>query len=458
MSTLSTLMKRLIAILALLAATVAIAVSPAASPALADVTVCEKFGSTTIQSGRYVVQNNVWGDDTLQCINVTSTGFSITTASHNKPTNGSPGAYPSVYFGCHYANCSSGSGLPMQATNPAFNNLNTSVNMTLSSSGVWNASYDIWLDPTPRTDGQNTGAEIMIWLARLGPIQPVGSQVGTVNLNGATWQVWFGNIGWNVVSYVRTSNTNTLSFNVNSFFSDAVSRGYAQRAWYLTSIQAGFEPWVGQTGLGVNTFSVTSGGGGDTTPPSTPANLAASGVTSSSVNLSWSPSTDNVGVTGYDIIRNGSVTNTVTGTSTTVSGLTPSTSYQFAVRARDAAGNTSGNSNTVTVMTLPGTGGGGCSATLSVPSSWGGGYVADIRVTNTGSSTINVWTVTFTLPSGQTITNFWNANISPSSGAVTARSMSYNGTLAPNASTTFGFQASRPSGTALPTNFTCTAS
>lgn len=447
-------MKRIVAVLALLAATTPIT----ASPAQADVTICEKWGSTTIQSGRYVVMNNVWGDDTTQCINVTDTGFSITTASHNKPTNGAPGSYPAVYFGCHYANCSSNSGLPMQASNPAFNNLNTSVNMTLSGSGVWDAAYDIWFDPTPRTDGQNTGAEVMVWLAKLGSIQPVGSQVGTVNLNGATWQVWFGNIGWNVISYVRTSNTNTLSFNVNSFYSDAVSRGYAQRAWYLTSIQAGFEPWVGQTGLAVNTFSVTSGGGGDTTPPSAPANLAASGVTSSSVNLSWSPSTDNVGVTGYDIIRNGSVTNTVTGTSTTVSGLTPSTSYQFAVRARDAAGNTSGNSNTVTVTTLPGSGGGGCSVTLAVPSSWDVGYVTDIRVTNTGSGTINGWTVTFTLPSGQTITNFWNATISPASGAVTARNLSYNGQLGPNASTNFGFQASRPAGTGLPTNLACTAS
>lgn len=439
-------MKRFLALFAVLAATMLV---PAA-PAQADVTICEKWGSTPIQGGRYIVQNNVWGDDTLQCLNVTDTGFTITTASHNKPTNGAPGAYPSVYFGCHYANCSTGSGLPLQASSPSFGSYRTSVNMTFSSSGVYNASYDVWFDPTPRTDGQNTGAEIMIWLRRQGSIQPIGSPVGTVNLNGAIWDVWFGNIGWNVVSYVRTTSSTTADFTIESFYGDAVSRGYAQRSWYMTSIQAGFEPWVGQTGLAVNTFSVTTdgGGGGDTQPPTAPANLSASGVTSSSANLSWSASSDNVGVTGYDIYRDGTLAATVSGTSTTVSGLSAATSYQFHVRARDAAGNVSANSSTVNVTTSPGGGGGDCTAAMSPQSQWNGGYVADVRVSgNAGSG----WTVMFTLPSEHAITNSWNAAVSVSGQTVTARNLSYNAGLPAS----FGFQASRPGSSGLPSGFTC---
>ncbi|WP_117212809.1 endo-1,4-beta-xylanase [Allorhizocola rhizosphaerae] len=200
--------------------------------------------------------------------------------------------------------------------------------------------------------------------------------------------------------------------------------------------------------------------GGDTQPPTTPTGLTASGVTSNSVNLSWTASTDNVGVTGYDIIRNGTVTNTVAGTSTTVTGLSPSTAYQFAVRARDAAGNTSANSATVNVTTQPGSGGGGCSATGTVQTQWGNGYVVQpVTVTNTGTSAITGWTVTLTLPSGHSLTGQWNATISPTSGAVTARNMSYNGNLGPGQSTTFGFQVSRPNGnTAVPSGYTCTAS
>jgi len=108
------------------------------------------------------------------------------------------------------------------------------------------------------------------------------------------------------------------------------------------------------------------GGGGDTTPPSTPTGLTASGTTSTSTNLNWNASTDNVGVTGYDVLRNGSSIATVTGTSYTATGLSPSTAYSFAVRARDAANNVSGNSNTVSVTTS-GSGGGGGNVALGKP-------------------------------------------------------------------------------------------
>lgn len=91
----------------------------------------------------------------------------------------------------------------------------------------------------------------------------------------------------------------------------------------------------------------------DTQAPSAPANLAASGITQSTLTLNWSASTDNIGVTGYDVYRNGTKLNSalVTTTNYSVSGLTAATSYQFYVRARDAVGNTSANSNTITVVT-----------------------------------------------------------------------------------------------------------
>lgn len=252
---------------ALLTSTVATALT-AAAPAQAAPVICEKYGSASIQGGRYIVINNVWGADTTQCIDVNQNGgFTITQSAHNKPTNGAPAAYPAIYAGCHYGNCTSGSGLPMQASSPDFGRLRSSVNYTFAS-GTYNAAYDLWFDPTPRTDGQNTGAELMIWLNRQGGIQPIGSRVGTANLAGTTWEVWFGNTGWNVISYVRTSPATSIDFAIDTFYSDAVSRGYAQRNWYLTSVQAGFEPWVGGAGLAVNSFSYTTSGNID--PPQSP--------------------------------------------------------------------------------------------------------------------------------------------------------------------------------------------
>jgi hypothetical protein len=89
----------------------------------------------------------------------------------------------------------------------------------------------------------------------------------------------------------------------------------------------------------------------DPTPPSTPQNFAASSVTRTDFNLSWSASTDNVGVTGYIVYLNGAL-KTVTGTSTSYSGLIPNTEYIVQVKAKDAAGNLSGYTE-LHVITTP---------------------------------------------------------------------------------------------------------
>ncbi|MFP2997824.1 fibronectin type III domain-containing protein [Spongiivirga sp. MCCC 1A20706] len=97
---------------------------------------------------------------------------------------------------------------------------------------------------------------------------------------------------------------------------------------------------------------------GDTEAPSVPAGLTSSNVTQTSVDLSWNASTDNVGVTEYDVLQDGSVIASPTGTSFTVSGLTADTTYAFAVRAKDAAGNVSANSASLNVTTEAAPGGG----------------------------------------------------------------------------------------------------
>ena len=104
----------------------------------------------------------------------------------------------------------------------------------------------------------------------------------------------------------------------------------------------------------------TSGQAADTQAPTAPGNLRVSGVTSNSVSLAWNASTDNVGVTRYDVTQNAAVTGGNAATTFTATGLTPSTTYTYSIRARDAAGNLSGASNQVTATTSPAnTGGGG---------------------------------------------------------------------------------------------------
>ncbi len=106
-------------------------------------------------------------------------------------------------------------------------------------------------------------------------------------------------------------------------------------------------------------WKVSSGGGTDTTAPSVPGNLRSTGVTSNSVSLAWNASTDNVGVTGYEVYRGSTLVTTVTGTTHTDTGLAANTAYTYTVRARDAAGNRSAASTAVTATTSNGGGGGG---------------------------------------------------------------------------------------------------
>ncbi len=103
----------------------------------------------------------------------------------------------------------------------------------------------------------------------------------------------------------------------------------------------------------------------DTTAPSTPASLVASGTTSSATNLSWTASTDNVGVTGYNVYNGTTLVTTATVGSATVSGLSASTAYSFSVKAKDAAGNLSASSNVVNVTTLAGSSVAYCASTSS---------------------------------------------------------------------------------------------
>lgn len=101
-------------------------------------------------------------------------------------------------------------------------------------------------------------------------------------------------------------------------------------------------------------FTITAGSAPDTTAPSAPTSLSASGTTQNSTNLSWNASSDNIAVTGYNVFQGSTQIGTATSTSFAVTGLTAATAYSFTVRAKDAAGNVSSTSNTVNVTTLSG--------------------------------------------------------------------------------------------------------
>ncbi|EFM09962.1 coagulation factor 5/8 type domain protein [Paenibacillus curdlanolyticus YK9] len=124
----------------------------------------------------------------------------------------------------------------------------------------------------------------------------------------------------------------------------------AQNVRYIKVVQTGtVSNWWSISEL--NVYSSNGTGGGDMQAPSVPANVTATAVSSSQINLTWAASTDNVGVSGYDVYRNGSVVGSATATSYSDTGLTASTAYSYTVKAKDAAGNASAASAAVSATT-----------------------------------------------------------------------------------------------------------
>ena len=105
-----------------------------------------------------------------------------------------------------------------------------------------------------------------------------------------------------------------------------------------------------------------------------------------------------------------------------------------------------------------GTGPAGACKVSDTIDAWNTGLTENITVTNTGSSTVTGWKLTFTLASGQSVTNVWNATITPSSGTVSATNLSYNASLAPGGSASFGFQANHTGNATPPPTFTLNGS
>ena len=113
----------------------------------------------------------------------------------------------------------------------------------------------------------------------------------------------------------------------------------------------------------------------------------------------------------------------------------------------------------------PGSGGSAptCKVTYAKSSEWAGGFVANLTITNTGTATINGWTLRFTFPGDQRPTNSWNTVVTENGERISAVNEPYNSTISPGGTTSFGFQGTWAGSDATPTVFTlngapCTAS
>jgi len=201
-------------------------------------------------------------------------------------------------------------------------------------------------------------------------------------------------------------------------------------------------------------------GGTCTTAPAAVANLTATAISSSQINVTWNAVTPppNCSVT-YTFHRSTTANFMPSASTLIASGLTTTsnlngnlaagTTYHFVVFAVDAAG-----SSPIARTSAPTRGGGGgtCHVGYTIVNSWPGGFQVALSIQNTGTAAFNGWTLTWSFPGAQTIASLWNGTATQNGPGVTVVNMPYNASIAAGASyNDVGFTANGPAGT--PTGF-----
>ena len=331
--------------------------------------------------------------------------------------------------------------------------------------GTWSAAND---PSFQATNGVNKNLPlyengVKIWGNEPGPSTPdttaptaAGTPVASAVANTGLTLSWAaatdsggsGLAGYDVFREAGATDVKVGTTATTSLAVTGLSPGTAYQ-FYVVSFDGAGNRGPASAAVSVTTTSTPV----DTTPPSQPGQPTASNVTATGVNLAWTASTDNVGVTGYRVYRGSTLATTVTTTSTAVTGLTPSTQYQFTVVAIDAAGNASTASSPVSVTTSAAPSGSSCQVTYS-SNDWNTGFTGNVTVKNTGTTTINSWSLVWTFTGGQQVTQVWSARGGQTGTTVTITNESWNGAIAAGASVNFGFNASHTGTNPRPTAFT----
>ena len=280
-------------------------------------------------------------------------------------------------------------------------------------------------------------------LATLSRLRAAGVPVIVVLVSGRPLDIAADVGNWNALLAAWLPGTEGGGV-ADVLFGDYAPTGKLPVTWMQSAAQQPINDGDGKTPLYPYGFGLTySDPPADTTAPSVPAAPTATGVTGTGLTLNWPASTDTggSGLAGYDVYRDGVLIGSPAVATWTVSGLTPATGYEFTVAARDAAGNRSARSAALAVTTTTGTPGGSCRVRYTT-NDWSTGFTGTVAVTNTGTTAVSPWTLTWTFSGGQSITQAWSARVTQTGSVVTATGEAWSAALAPGATVSFGFNGS----------------
>jgi hypothetical protein len=246
-------------------------------------------------------------------------------------------------------------------------------NQARANAGEMNLDYIAFgINPTRQAQYKEVAEQYLHWMHGVNPMGMVMLSnmynYGAEKCANEIYHTWFtdGSVWDNALTSPNGPAPGYVPGGPNKSYSGSVSgisaqppqkaykdwnTGYPENSWEIT------EPAIYYQASYIMLLSRLMSPGttpppADTIPPTTPTNLAASGISENSLTLNWTASTDNVGVTAYEVYQGPTLLNgTVNGTNYNVTGLTCATPYSFTVKAKDAAGNVSGVSNTATATT-----------------------------------------------------------------------------------------------------------
>ncbi|MFI2614801.1 endo-1,4-beta-glucanase [Streptomyces sp. NPDC018584] len=223
---------------------------------------CGAFEHITM--GKYYVNNNLWGQDHgsgTQCVWDTShSGDTIAWGTDYSwtGTDNDVKSYASSVLGWHWGwkTDQAATELPLRVGDRKA--VPTSWDFKVSDRpGTMNVAYDLWLHAKNNADWQDRPTdEVMIWLNKQGGAGPLGQKVGTVSLGGAMWEMYEGDIGWKVHSFVRVGNTTSADLNLDDFLQALVRRGLLGKDKYLSGVEAGTEVFKGRGRVDTTAYSV----------------------------------------------------------------------------------------------------------------------------------------------------------------------------------------------------------
>lgn len=234
----------------------------------------QAIDNSPIGHHEYYLQVNQWntaaaGTQTMTYGN--GSYFTMTVQTASAATTGGPTGFPSLFTGANSNHATSDSNLPKLVSAltyvPTSWTWNDAGTLADTANNSYDAVYDVWFSTSAAGDptaSAPSGGFLMVWFHRPQDAQPIGSVmysgVTIPNVSG-TWNIWIGpNNGKPVISYVRTADALSLSFDLNDFIKDAVSnRIYngappIQSSWYLSNIFSGFEIWRGGVNLQSTSF------------------------------------------------------------------------------------------------------------------------------------------------------------------------------------------------------------